>query len=73
MRRYISVDDLAERLKFINYFLRKIDYFLFFRRVLRFVIIRQISLIDFIRFLNIILDTLNKDNLFNLSLLQDSN
>ena len=73
IRRYINIDDLAERLKLINYFLRKINYFLFFRRVLRFVIIRRISLIDFIRFLNIIFNTLDKDNLSNLFLLQDSN
>ena len=69
IKRYISVDDLTKRLKLINCFLREISYFLFFRRVLRFIIIERISLINFLRFLNIILNTLNKDNLSNLSLL----
>ena len=69
IRRYININDSAKRLKLINYFLRKISYFFFFRRVLRFVIIRRISLIDFLRFLNIVLNTLNKDNLLNLLLL----
>ena len=69
VRRYINIDDLAKRLKLINYFLREISHFLFFRRVLFFVIIRRINLINFLRFLNIVLNTLNKDNLLNLSLL----
>ena len=69
MRRCINIDDLAKRLKFINYFLREISYFLFFRRVLRFIIIERISLINFLRFLDIILNTLNKDNLSNFFLL----
>ena len=73
MRRYINIDDLIKRLKLINCFFREINYFFFFKKVLRFIIIERISLIDFLRFLNIILNTLNKDNLFDLFLLQDSN
>ena len=64
IKRYINIDDLVKKLKLINYFLCKISYFLFFRRVLRFVIIERINLIDFLRFLNIILNTLNKDNCY---------
>ena len=74
VRRYINIDDLVKRLKLINYFLREISYFLFFKRVLRFIIIRRISLINFLRFLNINLNTLNKGDLSNLLLLlQDLN
>ena len=69
IRRYISIDDLAERLKLINCFLREINHFLFFRRILFFIIVRRINLINFLRFLNIILNTLNKDNLLNFFLL----
>ena len=69
IKRYTSIGDLIKRLKLINYFLREINYFLFFRRVLRFVIVRRINLIDFLRFLDIILNILNKGDLLNLSLL----